>query len=184
MKNIVAFIGSPRKNGYSTRLLNQVLDGAKASGAEVVIYDLNADGIKGCQGCFYCRSHEGCATNDVLQPMYADIQEADGIVATFPLYFANVGGQAKIWLDRLYPMIDGKFAARYPGKKAITIFSQGNKDENLMKGTIDETNGFFKMYGWDFVNTFLIFDTHNPQLELSDELMKEAFEAGKNMLGQ
>ncbi|MBO5501617.1 MAG: flavodoxin family protein, partial [Clostridia bacterium] len=87
MKKIVAFAGSPRKEGFSRQLMDRLLAGAEAAGAEVVVYDLNADGIKGCQGCFYCRKHDACAQQDVLQPMYGDIREACAVVATFPLYF-------------------------------------------------------------------------------------------------
>lgn len=49
MSKIVAFLGSPRKNGYTAKLINRILDGAKSEGAEVIVYDLNAEGIKGCQ---------------------------------------------------------------------------------------------------------------------------------------
>lgn len=151
MSKIVVFIGSPRKDGFSTKLLNQVVEGAKAAGAEVVTYDLNGSGIKGCQGCYYCRSHEGCATQDALQPMYRDIKEANGIVASFPIYFGGISGQAKLWIDRMFPMVESTFEPRYPGKKAVTIYAQGNADPNLMKTAIDSNDGLFKLFGWDLV---------------------------------
>lgn len=47
MSKVIAFIGSPRKNGYSTRLLNQVLKGAKSIGVEIVTYNLNDEKIRG-----------------------------------------------------------------------------------------------------------------------------------------
>ncbi len=176
---IVVFKGSPRKNGFSAKLLNQVIEGAKSAGAEIITYDLNGDGIKGCQGCFYCRTHEGCCTQDALQPMYKDIQEADGVIATFPLYFGGIGGQSKSWLDRMYPMLGEKYAARYPGKKVVTIFAQGNPNPDFLKGTIDQTNSFFKLFGWDMVDTFLITNTHDPACTISEEMMHSALEAGK-----
>lgn len=66
MSKVIAFLGSPRKTGYTTQLVERVLEGAKSVGAEVIIYRLNDEGVKGCQGCFYCRTHEGCATKDKL----------------------------------------------------------------------------------------------------------------------
>lgn len=61
MSKVVIFKGSPRKKGYATKLLDQVAKGAKSKGAEVIEFDLNDTGIRGCQGCFYCRTHDGCA---------------------------------------------------------------------------------------------------------------------------
>lgn len=90
MSKIIVFKGSPRKNSYSTKLLEQVAEGAKSKGAEIAVYDLNNPGNRGCQGCFYCRTHEGCATRDALQPMYKDIAGADGIAVSFPLYFGGI----------------------------------------------------------------------------------------------
>ena len=64
MKKIVVFLGSPRKNGYSARLAEQVIAGAKSKGADVMVCDLNEDGIKGCQGCNYCKTHTECVQNE------------------------------------------------------------------------------------------------------------------------
>lgn len=182
MNKIVVLKGSPRKNGFSTRLLRQVVAGARDMGAEITEYDLNDPAIRGCQGCFYCRSHEGCATEDALQPMYQDIREADGIAVSFPLYFGGINGQCKCWFDRMYPMLDENFQPRYPGKKAVTVFAQGNADPRRFQDTIDQTNMFFKIFGWEVQDTLLAFDTHNPHFTLSDELMESAYEAGKKFV--
>lgn len=182
MSKIVVFTGSPRKDGFSAQLLSKVIEGAKASGAEVVTCDLNDKEVRGCQSCFYCRSNDGCATQDALQPMYQDIKEADGIVATFPIYFYNISGQAKTWIDRLYPMMAPDFSARYPGKKMITIYSQGNGDPAAFQATIGLTNNTFKMFGWELLKAFIIADTSNPEKKLDESLLEEACEAGKQLV--
>jgi multimeric flavodoxin WrbA len=53
---IVAFNGSPRKDGNTATLLNKALEGAAAHGAEIEmiqLYDLN---FKGCISCFACKT--------------------------------------------------------------------------------------------------------------------------------
>lgn len=182
MSKIIAFIGSPRKNGYTSKLIEEAIKGAESKGAEVKIYDLNDDGIKGCQGCFYCRSHEGCATKDYLQPMYEDIKNADGIIFGSPIYFLQISGQSKQWLDRMFPMIEGTtfpFQARYPGKKAVTVFSQGNENKDAFQATIQSVNSFFSMFGWELADSLLCTDTSSPNFKLSDELLKQAYIAGE-----
>ena len=44
MGKIVVFKGSPRKNGYSTKLVEQVISGAKDAGAEVITIIMMTDG--------------------------------------------------------------------------------------------------------------------------------------------
>lgn len=41
MSKILAFLSSPRENGYTTQLVCRVLDGVKSAGGEIVIYNLN-----------------------------------------------------------------------------------------------------------------------------------------------
>ncbi len=182
MSKILAFLGSPRKNGYTTQLINQVLEGAESAGAEVVVYSLNDNKIKGCQGCFYCRSHEGCATIDNLSPMYEDIRTASGIVAGFPIYFGDVSGQAKLWLNRLYPMLDVQFAPRYPGKKVVSVYAQANPDDTLFTNAIDTTNQFFQLCGWELIDCLHIYGNTAPSYTIPPQIMKRAFDAGKKLL--
>ena len=185
MSKIVAFVGSPRKNGYTSKLIEESIRGAKSKGAEVKVYDLNDEGVKGCQGCFYCRSNEGCSTKDYLQPMYEDIKNADGIIFGSPIYFLQITGQSKLWLDRMFPMLDGTtfpFQPRYPGKKAVTIFSQGNENKDAFQATIQSVNGSFNMFGWEIADSLLCTNTSSPNFKLSDALLKQAFTAGEQLV--
>lgn len=42
MKKVVAFIGSPRKNGNTATLVKEVMRGAQDAGADTTIFDLYA----------------------------------------------------------------------------------------------------------------------------------------------
>ena len=184
MSTVIAFLGSPRKNGASTQLVIKAIEGAKAAGAEVVIYDMNDDEIKGCQCCYYCRAHEGCATKDKLQPMYEQIKEADGIIASFPIFFHNINSQGKKLIDRLYPVIDGRFAPRYPGKKVITVYSQANPKAELFQKAIAKNDSFFQSFGWEITENLLAYGTGTPGYEVPQELLDKAYEAGKALVSQ
>jgi len=184
MSKVVIFKGSPRKNGYTTKLLEQVANGAKSKGAEVIEFDLNDPGIRGCQGCFYCRTHDGCAINDYLQPMYKAIAEADAIVFGSPIYYYQITGQTKIWLDRTFPMLEGLghafFTPRHPGKKLITIFAQGSSDPKMGAEGIKFVNDIFEGYGWKLEDSIHYFHTSDTMF---DELSLRAFKDGENLVG-
>ena len=181
MKKIVAFIGGPRKNGFSTQVLNKVIEGAKEAGAEIVTYDLNSPDVRPCQSCFYCRKFDGCSVQDALQPMYKDIDEAVGIIVSIPIYFYSPTAQAKALIDRLFPMLDSKFRPRHPGKKVVTIYAQGNGDAELYKNSIDTTNGIFESFGWKISKSILVSGTTFMK-ELDENIVAEAIEAGKNLI--
>jgi multimeric flavodoxin WrbA len=179
MKKVVVFAGSPRENGTTARLIDEAIKGVRSVGAEVKIYDLNAKGVKGCQGCFYCRSHEGCATKDYLQPMYQDIKQSDAIVFSSPIYFYDITGQVKMWIDRLFPVLGPDFKPRYPGKKVLAVYSQGNGDANSYRGVIQKVQGLLSGFGWTVTESILCFGTTDSgDAAVTDDLLKRAFSAG------
>ena len=181
MSKVIVFLGSPRKEGNTTKLINRIIAGAKSVGAEIVTYDLNEEGVKGCQSCFYCRANDGCAVRDKLQSMYKEIKAADGIVAGFPIYFADIGAQSKILIDRLFPMLAGDFSPRNPGKKIATVYAQGQPDPTLHTSAIDKNNAVLKGFGWELVESMLCHGTLAPAYEIPQELFDKAFEVGKQL---
>ena len=111
--------------------------------------------------------------------MYEDIKSADGVIFGSPMYMSQITGQSKQWLDRLFPLIDGAFQSRYPGKKVFTILSF----ENVVPGQREIVEGYintaFSIYGWKPVYSLFFDNTASPCFELSDELLKKAFTAGE-----
>ncbi|MDR3265298.1 MAG: flavodoxin family protein [Synergistaceae bacterium] len=178
MKTILVFAGSPRENGHTAHMIDEAVKGARSVGAEIRLYDLNAEGIRGCQGCFYCRTYEGCATKDYLQPMYGHLKFADGIVFSSPIYFYDITGQAKTWIDRLFPAIGPDFKPRWPGKKLLALYSQGNGDENCYQGAMQRTHDIFSGFGWTVTDSILCAGTTDSDSALTEDHLKRAFAAG------
>jgi len=52
---ILAFNGSPRRNGNTETLLDQAIAGAQERGAEVERFDLYTLQFSGCVSCFSCK---------------------------------------------------------------------------------------------------------------------------------
>ena len=185
MAKVIVFNGTPRKNGNTKKLIDQVISGARSVGAEVSFYDLNDSGVRGCQGCYYCRKNEGCSIkDDTLAPMYEDIKNADGIVFGSPVYFYQITGQAKMWMDRMFPMVVGMdMKPRYPGKKFVTIFAQGNPDPNRHGEIMEFVNNIFKGFGWNMTDCIISAGSTNPEYQIPQEQLDQAFEDGKRLVG-
>ena len=103
---VIAVNGSPRKTWNTATLLQKALDGAKSVGADtelVHLYDLN---FKGCTSCFACKRKDGkfigrCAMQDGLTSLLEKIRECDVLLLGSPIYFGNVTGEMRSFLERL-----------------------------------------------------------------------------------
>jgi multimeric flavodoxin WrbA len=97
---ILAISCSPRKNGNTIAILEEVLRGAKDEKAEVELYSVSGKIIQPCDGCRACGPTARCHIKDDMQELYEKIIEVDGIIFGTPIYFWGMTGQAKTILDR------------------------------------------------------------------------------------
>ena len=107
MKKIIIVDGGPRKNFNTAAMLQKFADGVNAAGLGIEtktirLYELN---YKGCMSCMACKI-KGKATNlcrfkDELSPVLEEIAMADGLVLGSPIYFGDVTGQMRTFLERL-----------------------------------------------------------------------------------
>ena len=61
---ILAFQASPRKNGNTNRILDEMIKGAEDNGHEVIKYYLQELDIKPCSGCEICAKGKDCRSDD------------------------------------------------------------------------------------------------------------------------
>ena len=101
MKKILAFNGSPRPSGNTSYLLQQFLEGAIESNAEVSEINPMKLDIKYCQGCLRCNILKRCSMrNDDWKETAASILAADVLVFATPVYFHHLPAPLKTILDR------------------------------------------------------------------------------------
>jgi len=134
---VLAFNGSPRKNGTTATLLKKVLEGAASQGAETEFVQLNQLNMKGCQSCYSCKKRGGksygkCALKDDMTPFYGKIEQADAFVLGSPIYSGFITSEAKMFIDRMFPYLNfGNFSSNFPKKIPIgLIYTMGASDEN------------------------------------------------------
>lgn len=102
---IVAFNGSPNKNGNTYHALRMVADELEREGIDTEIVHVGNKAIRGCIACGQCAKkknercvQEGDEVNDWIQKM----KEADGLVIGSPVHFSAIGGTMKSFLDRAF----------------------------------------------------------------------------------
>ncbi len=97
---ILALSCSPRKNGNTAALLDEVLEGARDKKADTELYSVAGKDIRPCDGCWACANSGKCHINDDMQELYEKIVESDGIIFGTPIYFWGMTAQAKTVIDR------------------------------------------------------------------------------------
>lgn len=133
MSNYMKFYainGSPRKNKNTATLLQAALDGAKSAGAtEIEIIHLYGMEYKSCISCFQCKklggkSYGKCALKDSLSPVLERLAGADGIIFGSPIFYGNITGKMKSFMERLlfpYSVYDAQYSSIAP-KRMPTSF--------------------------------------------------------------
>jgi multimeric flavodoxin WrbA len=180
---VVGFVGSPRKNGNTDVLVQQVLDGAAEAGADVEKFYINEMNIKGCQGCTYCREVDACKLKDDMSKVYDALKNADGFVFGSPIYFFQFTSQMRQVIDRCWALVNPDFTPRIEaGKKAIIVSAQGNPEPDAFKGVFEEFGQILQMFGMEVKGTFVDVGHHAPgEAKENAELMGQAKTAGTQL---
>ncbi|PKN51798.1 MAG: flavodoxin family protein [Deltaproteobacteria bacterium HGW-Deltaproteobacteria-13] len=186
---IVGFVGSPRKKGNTTAIVNEVLRGAKDAGAEIKIFNLNELSIRGCQACYKCQTPEGqCVQKDDMATLYDELFSADAIVVGSPVFMFQVTGQMKIFADRLFALLypkDGKpgnFGNKIKGKKAVAVYSQGQPDTSLFAPQFDLHEGVLGFVGFKVQKRIVAGGMTTPDAARENRsILEKAYAAGADL---
>lgn len=185
---IVAFVGSPRKNGNTDNLVDEILKGAEFKGIEIKKFYLNDMNIKGCQGCLYCRKNPICIIKDDMAEVYEYIKKADYIVLGSPVYICQVSSQIKLLLDRLYPLTEinkSKHTPRFGEKDLITVFTQAAPFSFVFKKYFKYTVKHLK--GMGLIHHKMLISTKSFQKDFSlnnKKIMKKAYRIGISLVNK
>jgi multimeric flavodoxin WrbA len=100
---VVAFNGSPRKEGNTYFLVQRVFEELRKEGIETEYFQVGGKPLRGYIACLKCRENKDkkCVLpDDGLNGYVAKMGEAEGIILASPVYFSNVTAEMKALIDR------------------------------------------------------------------------------------
>ncbi|CUH97542.1 hypothetical protein P22_3673 [Propionispora sp. 2/2-37] len=181
---IMAFIGSPRKNGNTAKIVNAICKGAKESGHEVEIYNLSEMDNMGCNACDACQLEkvDFCLIDDKLTNLLPQIAKADYLIVGTPIYMLQVSGATKNFLDRLRPFLKPDLTAKHlPGKKYITVTCSGAPAAAFSNVT-EYFNQFFGYFGMENAGNIVVGNLQEKDdIIRRSKILEEAEEMGKKL---
>lgn len=102
MIKVIAFNGSPRKNGNTSILISAVFEVLQGQGIETELIQVGNKSVHGCTACGKCREIKDrkChIKNDLLNECIVKMVEADGVILGSPVYFADITSEMKALID-------------------------------------------------------------------------------------
>jgi multimeric flavodoxin WrbA len=181
-KKILIVKGSPRRNGNSAALAEQVEAGARAAGAEVESFNLHEMDINPCDACDACRagSYTGCIVEDDMQQLYPRLLDCDALVIASPVYWFTVSAQTKLFMDRCYALIDeGGWSLR--DKKIGIVMTYGDSDP-FDSGAVNAFRTFqdgYNYVGADIVGYVYGSASDPGEIRENEKVMAKAYELGR-----
>jgi multimeric flavodoxin WrbA len=185
-KKVVIVKGSPRKNGNSAILADQVAAGAESAGAQVDVFYLHGMDLQPCDACESCRasSEDECIIDDDMQAIYPKLREADSLVIASPIYWFTVSAQTKIFLDRCYALGGGdpsEYALK--GKQIGILLAYGDTDP-FTSGAINAlrmVQDAYNYIGAEIVGMVYASAEAAGEIRNNEKVMVEAKELGRRI---
>lgn len=127
---VVAFNGSPRKEGNTSRLIAHVMKVLENEGIETEVVQIGGNSVHGCTACMKCfdkKDNRCIIENDLINECIEKMIEADGIIIASPTYFADLSPETKALIDRagFVGKANGELFKRKVGAAVVAVRRAG-----------------------------------------------------------
>lgn len=180
---VVAFNGSPRKEGNTAQALQIVLAELAKEGIETELVQLGGRKVFGCLACRKCselKNNRCVRGDDEMNTFIGKALQADGIIIGSPTYFSNVTSEVKAFIDRC-GIVARANGNPLKGKVGAAVVSVRRAGSNFVYSAINFFFGITEMIvpGSNYWNMTVSRDPGDIQ---KDEEGIETFKRlGKNM---
>ena len=144
MQKIIIIDGGPRKYFNTASMLQKFAEGATSVSDKIEVKTVRLYGLdyKGCMSCMACKvkgkASNVCKFKDALTPVLEEIAEADGLVLGSPIYFSDVTGQMRTFLERLaFPWLSyNDYSLTAPKRMPVVLMEtmNGTPERNNSQG--------------------------------------------------
>jgi multimeric flavodoxin WrbA len=127
---VLAFNGSPRKQGNTYHAISLVTAELEKAGIETEIIQVGSKAIRGCTACGQCikNQDEQCVLpGDDVNAWLQKMKQSDGIILGSPVHFAGMAGGMKSFLDRAFYVsgVNGNLLRHKVGAAVVAVRRSG-----------------------------------------------------------
>ncbi len=186
-KKVLVILGSPRREGNSAILADQITKGAESTKAKVETIYLQEKSIAPCKACFACQKEKskGCSIHDDMQKLYPKLIKTDALVIASPVYWFTMSAQTKIFLDRCFALSAYK-SDPFKGKRIAVAMTYGGEDP-FDSGCVNALRTFQDAFG--YIGATLVGMVYGSamdtgKIKLNEKVMQEAIDLGVKLVSE
>ena len=178
---VLALNSSPRANGESKTeiMLNSLVTGMQAAGADVEVVNLRKKKINNCAGCFTCwtKTPGVCIhKDDMSRELFAKWLQSDMVIYASPLYHFTVNAEMKAFIERTLPILQPFFLG-HNGRTRHPLRQKHPRLVMLSVAGFPENAVFDQLSSW--IN-FIYSGTHQSENALAAEIYRPMAQALTN----
>ena len=182
---IVGIHGSPRKDGNTDILVEEILKGATEAGAtgeKVMLGDLT---INPCKACYACRTSGVCIQKDDMTNLYDKMQASDVWIIGTPVYWWGPSAQLKAFVDRWFAKAGNKEdqARTFSVKRIVLAVPMGDTDPKTGRHVVGMFADALDYVGADLFESLLAPGAYDPgDVRSKTGVMQKARQVGKESI--
>lgn len=177
--NILVITGSAHKEGTSSYLADNFINGAKEAGHTVYRFNAAFKNVHPCIGCGTCRKNgQVCIFKDDMLELNPELLKADAVVFVSPIYYYDINAQIKAVIDRFYA---NNSTLKGADKKAVLMITYGDETEESAESAIASFKGMVKYLEWKNAGIISANSCYVLDDIINSDYPKQAYELGKNI---
>lgn len=178
---VLAIVGSPRRNGNTEILVDEVLRGAREAGAAVEKVILSELDLAPCDACKACADTGECIIVDAMYDLFTAMERSQVWVLGTPVYWWGPSAQFKIFIDRWYSKAQrDEDKVLFEGRRVILVVPMGDEDARTARHVVGMMTDALEYVGASLYATVLAPSANEAGEVLKfPEILAAAYEAGK-----
>ncbi len=178
-KKVLIISSSLRQGSNSEILAREVEKGALNAGHNVEFLCLKDKNIQFCRGCLACQKTQKCVIRDDMNEMIGQVKNADVLVFATPVYYYEMSGQMKTFLDRCNPLYGGEYRFR----DVYLLTTSYDDSPDVSERSTSGLEGWIICFDKSHLAGVLSGGGVNDPKEVSNhrELLDKAYQLGKNI---
>lgn len=184
---VVGISTSPRRSGNSEALLDRALEGAASAGADVEKIVLNELDFKACQECGGCLRSGVCVIRDGMSHIYKELDSADVVIISSPIFFASLSAQAKMMIDRFQCAWAAKYILNNPARtkkrRGVFISVAGSYRKDHFENARSIIKAFFATLDIEYAGELFYGPAEKmTDVEQDEKVLNRAYALGEGLV--
>lgn len=178
-KKVLIISASNRMHSNSDILAQEVQKGASDAGNDVELVNLKGKNIGFCQGCLACQKTLKCVIKDDMNELVEKVQKADVLVLATPIYYYEMSGQLKTFLDRCNPI----YPTEYNFREVYLLAASADDGPKTYDNAVNGLKGWIICFSKARFAGLLAGGGINEPNEIRKhpDLLQRAYDLGKNI---